>query len=248
VYHKTVASPAKRKQYETDFLLDNRPHFAVMGEKYKSEEPTSEERYMDTNQTKIIMPASPGIKFWSDKEMKTYIALFRGINVGGKHILPMKDLTALLENIGAQGVKTYIQSGNAVFEHRSENVAELSDRIKAAINKSHGVEPRVLLLDVVEMKQAIAANPFPEAESDPKTLHLYFLADPPQNPDLNRLDQLKRDNEHYHLSNKIFYLHAPDGIGRSKLAEQVEKALGVAATARNWRTVGKVMALTEQQG
>ena len=98
------------------------------------------------------------------------------------------------------------------------------------------------------MAQAIAANPFPQAEAEPKTLHLYFLTDSPENPDLNRLDQLKRGTEQYRLSDKVFYLYAPDGIGRSKLAEQVEKALGVAATARNWRTVSKVMALVELQG
>ena len=180
--------------------------------------------------------------------MKTYITLFRGINVGGNSILPMKDLVALLKNLGAQGVKTYIQSGNAVFQHQSENAAELSDKIRTAISKSHGFAPRVLLLDVADMAQAIAANPFPQAEAEPKTLHLYFLTDSPENPDLNRLDQLKRETEQYRLSDKIFYLYAPDGIGRSKLAEQVEKALGVAATARNWRTVSKVMALVELQG
>jgi len=178
--------------------------------------------------------------------MKTYIALFRGINVGGNNILPMKDLAAILKNLGSQGVKTYIQSGNAVFQHQAEDASRLSVRIRTAISKSHGFEPQILLLDVTEMKQAIAANPFPQAEAEPKSLHLYFLTDPPENPDLKMLDRLKRDDEQYSLNNKVFYLHAPDGIGRSKLAAQVEKALGVAATARNWRTVGKIMALAEQ--
>ena len=178
--------------------------------------------------------------------MKTYVALFRGINVGGNRILPMKDLVVLLQNLGAQGVKTYIQSGNAVFEHQSKNAVELSAKIKTAISNSHGFEPQVLLLDVAKMEHAVAANPFPQAEANPKTLHLYFLANPPENPNLDKLDQLKRDNEQYRLSDTVFYLHAPDGIGRSKLAAQVEKALGVDATARNWRTVGKIMALVEQ--
>ena len=180
--------------------------------------------------------------------MKTYIALFRGINVGGKNILPMKELVALLQNLGAQGVKTYIQSGNAVFLHQAEQVAELSDRIRAAISESHGFEPQVLLLDVAELEQAIASNPFPQAESDPKTLHLYFLADSPENPDLEMLDSLKQDTEQYSLNDKVFYLYAPDGIGRSKLATRVEKSLGVAATARNWRTVSKIMAMAEENG
>ena len=178
--------------------------------------------------------------------MKTYIALFRGINVGGKNILPMKDLVALLENLGAQGVKTYIQSGNAVFQHKAESTSQLSSKISAAIKASHGFEPQVFLLDLAEMEKVVAANPFPEAESEPKTLHLSFLDSAPQNPDLKTLEEIKKDNERFKLIDNVFYLHAPDGIGRSKLAARAEKALGVAATARNWRTVGKIMALAEQ--
>jgi uncharacterized protein (DUF1697 family) len=74
------------------------------------------------------------------------------------------------------------------------------------------------------------------------------LANPPENPDLETLDSLKRDNERYSLNNKVFYLHAPDGIGRSKLAAHAEKSLGVAATARNWRSVCKIMAMAKQCG
>jgi uncharacterized protein (DUF1697 family) len=98
------------------------------------------------------------------------------------------------------------------------------------------------------MAQAIVANPFPEAEAEPKSLHLYFLTVPPENPDLKTLDRLKQDNERYSLNDKVFYLHAPDGVGRSKLATQVEKALGVAATARNWRSVCKIMAMAKEYG
>lgn len=178
--------------------------------------------------------------------MKTYIALFRGINVGGNNILPMEELVALLENLGSQSVKTYIQSGNAVFQHKAESASELSERIKAAVKESHGFKPQVLLLKVADMEQAIASNPFPEAESEPKTLHLYFLANPPENPDLKTLDRLKQANERYRLNGKVFYLHAPDGIGRSKLAAQAEKSLGVAATARNWRSVCKILTMAKE--
>ena len=180
--------------------------------------------------------------------MKTYIALFRGINVGGNNSLPMKELRALLEKLDAENVKTYIQSGNAVFQHATEDVDQLAERISAAIKESHGFAPRVLLLDVAAAEKAAAANPFPAAEAEPKTLHLYFLAATPQNPDLSLLDSLKKDNEQYQLTDNVFYLYAPDGIGRSKMAERVEKALGVAATARNWRTVGKIIAMASEIG
>jgi uncharacterized protein (DUF1697 family) len=178
--------------------------------------------------------------------MKIYIALFRGINVGGRNILRMKDLAALLEKLGAQGVKTYIQSGNVVFQHKAESIPHLAGRIRAAIKENHGFDPRVYLLDLAELEQAMASNPFPQAEADPKTLHLYFLASTPEKPDLETLNNLKRDNEQFKLVDNVFYLYAPDGIGRSKLAEKAEKALGVAATARNWRTVGKITAMAKQ--
>ena len=93
--------------------------------------------------------------------MKTYIALFRGINVGGTKVLPMKDLVTQLENLGSQNVKTYIQSGNVVFQSKEEDASLLSNKIGAAIKKSHGFEPQVLLLELEEMERAVASNPFP---------------------------------------------------------------------------------------
>src|SRR5215204_5844732 len=178
--------------------------------------------------------------------MKTYVALFRGINVGGTNVLPMKDLASLLENIGSQNVKTYIQSGNAVFQSEEENASLLSNKIRAAIKKSYGFEPQLLLLTPKEIERAVESNPFPEAESEPKTLHAYFLASMPENPDLGALDNIKSDRERFALKDRVFYLHAPDGIGRSKLAANTEKLLGVAITGRNWRTVCKVVTMAKQ--
>jgi uncharacterized protein (DUF1697 family) len=180
--------------------------------------------------------------------MTTYIALFRGINVGGKNKLPMKDLVATLENVGCQDVATYIQSGNAVFRSGEQDASLLAETIEAAIKERHGFEPRVLLLASEEMETAMRSDPFPEAESEPKTLHLYFLAAAPEHPDLDALEGIKGDRERFVLGDGVFYLHAPDGIGRSKLAANVEKLLGVAVTARNWRTVRKVMEMAQQHG
>jgi uncharacterized protein (DUF1697 family) len=177
--------------------------------------------------------------------MKTYIALFRGINVGGNNVLPMQELKALLENLDLQSVATYIQSGNVVFQSEEENAAWLSSKISAEIKKSHGFEPQVLLLRIEEMERAIEANPFPEAESEPKTLHVNFLAAVPEDPDLKALESLRKENERFELKGNVFYLHAPDGIGRSKLAANAEKLLGVPMTARNWRTVSKIMEMAK---
>jgi len=106
----------------------------------------------------------------------------------------------------------------------------------------------VLVLESEEFEKAVRSNPFPEAESEPKSLHAYFLATPPERPDLEALEGIKGDRERFVLGDRVFYLHAPDGIGRSRLAARAEKLLGVPATARNWRTVRKVKDMADQRG
>lgn len=175
--------------------------------------------------------------------MNTYIALFRAINVGANNSLPMKELVATLESLDAINVRTYIQSGNAVFQSVETNSSRLSKQLAAEIKKRHGFEPHVLLLGLEAINMAIANNPFPEAETDPASLHLGFLASMPQSPDLEKLNKLKKVSEKFHLIDKVFYLHAPEGVGRSKLAASTEKLLGVPMTDRNWRTVCKIKEL-----
>ena len=177
--------------------------------------------------------------------MKTYIALFRGINVGGRHILPMKELVALLEELGCRNVKTYIQSGNAVFESQVNNASQLSKKISAEIKKRRGFEPFVLLLSREEMDQAVTNNPFPQGEKNPKALHVGFLTSTPKSPDLKTLEGLRTKSERFRLVDNIFYLYAPEGIGRSKLAASTEKLLGVPVTDRNWGTVRKIMEMVK---
>lgn len=178
--------------------------------------------------------------------MHTYIALFRAINVGGKNTLPMKSLTALLEGIGATDVRTYIQSGNAIFRHAGDEAGPIATRLVAAVGEQHGFEPQVLLLRREDLLQACERNPFPEAEAEPTSLHLGFLAVVPPAPDLHKLTALKKDNERFQLDGRVFYLHAPDGIGRSRLAAGSERLLGVPMTERNWRTVCKLRELAER--
>ncbi|MBL0121785.1 MAG: DUF1697 domain-containing protein [Betaproteobacteria bacterium] len=178
--------------------------------------------------------------------MNIWIALFRGINVGGNNMLPMKALTALIEGLGGTQVKTYIQSGNAVFGGGGPDAVILSKRIEAAVLNNHGFSPRVMLLTRKELERAAIANPFREAEAEPKTLHIAFLAEAPTQPDLAGMDALKREGEAYALDGKVFYLHTPGGLGQSKLAERYEKLLGVPATARNWNTVMKLRELAKE--
>ena len=172
--------------------------------------------------------------------MTTFIALFRGINVGGRNKLPMKDLASLMENMGLKNVKTYIQSGNVVFDSDSPGNADLAAKIEGSIEKSHGFRPGLIILSKKAIDQAISANPFPEGDAEPNTVHLTFLSAIPANPDIEALERIRAPSERFVLKGPVFYLHAPEGIGRSRLAARIEKSLGVSGTARNWRTVIKL--------
>jgi uncharacterized protein (DUF1697 family) len=178
--------------------------------------------------------------------MKTCIALFRGINVGGNNILPMKELVVVLESIDLYNIKTYIQSGNVLFQSNAKNETQLSAAISSAIKKSHGFEPKVMLLNSIALKKVIKANPFVKAEAVPNTLHIGFMISIPDHPDIQSLEKIRAENERFQIIGNAFYLHAPEGIGQSKLATQVEKILGVPMTMRNWRTVSKLMEMVRE--
>lgn len=128
--------------------------------------------------------------------MQTYIALFRGINVGGRNSIKMADLRSLLENLGLEDVQSYIQSGNVVFRSGNTDLTELVDRISKSIEENHGFAPRVLILAQDEFEKTIAKNPFPEAESDDRRLHINFLSGIPENPDLDALADCAENRIH----------------------------------------------------
>ncbi len=178
--------------------------------------------------------------------MATYIALLRGINVGGKHSLPMKQLVQAMEAIGLKDVRTYIQSGNAVFRSPLKKPSELPRQLAIEISKQAGFEPHIQILTLDSWIDAIARNPFPEAETDPASLHLFFLATRATHPDLEKLGSLSKPSERFHLDAQVFYLHAPEGIGRSRLAAGVERLLGVPMTGRNWNTVCRIRNLADE--
>ena len=181
----------------------------------------------------------------SSKKMLTWIALFRAINVGGKNVLPMKELTDVLAQLGLSDIRTYIQSGNVLFRSSLKDREALATKIREAIQLSHGFKPVTILLNAAELAQAIAANPFATAAAEPKSVHLYFLAQPPA-PDLVALNALKASDEAFAIVGRVFYLHTPQGIGRSKLATGAEKHLGVEVTARNWRTANRILELAQE--
>ena len=169
--------------------------------------------------------------------MKTFVALFRGINVGGRNILPMKELVSLLENNSCHGVKTYIQSGNAVFRS-----AKPPKNICQAIERKFGFKPDVLFIERMEFLEMVSANPYNAPKGN--QIHFYFCQDIP-NTNEEKLEALKSETEKYLINGKVAYLYAPDGIGRSKLAANVERCLGVPATGRNLNTVNKLVKMLQ---
>ena len=175
--------------------------------------------------------------------MKTYVALIRGINVIGKNPLPMKELVVLLENIGARKIRTYGQSGTAIFQSTKKSALQIAGQLKEQIERRRGFSPHVLVLALEAVEKAIVQNPFPEAIEAPSSLHLAFLASTPISPDLTRLNSLRRASERFYLSSQVFYLHTPEGVATSKIPANAEKLLGVPMTYRNWKTVCRIKAI-----
>lgn len=176
--------------------------------------------------------------------MKTWIALLRGINVVGRRKLLMKDLAALFERGGFHSVRTYIQSGNVVFQSARGTARTLATRIGGLILKQAGFQPHVIVLSVRELADAVKGNPFPEANADHKTLHLFFLSARPARPDLASLTRLKAGREAFALKGTVFYLYTPHGFPQCALHDKVERFLGVPATARNWRTANQLLQMS----
>jgi uncharacterized protein (DUF1697 family) len=174
--------------------------------------------------------------------MATWIALLRGIG-GGIRSLEMKQLVRALEGIGLKDVRTYIATGNVVFTS-AKTAAQLSKAIEQCIHKTFGFEPKTVVLTPKALVKAAAGNPYPQADANHKSLHLFFLAAPAKAARLDDMKALKKPSEKFVLDGKVFYLYAPDGFGPSKLGARVEKLLGVPATARNWRTVGKLIEMS----
>jgi len=152
--------------------------------------------------------------------------------VGGRNLLPMKELVAALEDRNYQNIKTYIQSGNVVLQSLNK-----PDDIASIVQDRFGFGPEVFVFEESEFQAAIVSNPYRSVNG--KDIHFYFCKDRP-NLDAVKLERYQSESEEYHLKDKVFYLFAPDGIGRSKLAANLESCLGVTATGRNLNTILKL--------
>ncbi len=171
-----------------------------------------------------------------------YVAFFRGINVGGKHVLPMKQLAAIFEKAGCRDVRTFIQSGNVVFEASAAMIKTLPAKIAAEIEKQFGFDAPIVLRSTDELRSAIRDNPFVKRAADPKALHIYFLADEPGLKAIATLDAARSAPDAFAVRGREIYLHLPNGMGRTKLTNAYFDAkLSTVCTARNWATVQKLL-------
>ncbi len=166
---------------------------------------------------------------------KTWIGLFRGINIGGNR-MPMKELVRLLEAEGFTHVRTYIASGNVVFRAGGDE-ATLQKRIEDLVETNFGFRSKLFLVTSDHLQKLLDANPFRHREHQGKAQHLFFIQGPITKADTARMDELKADNEAYNLTDECFYFYAPEGVGRSKLIEKLSQCLKADMTARNLNTV-----------
>jgi uncharacterized protein (DUF1697 family) len=172
---------------------------------------------------------------------KTWIGLFRGVNVGGNNKLPMKDLVKHMEAYGFKRVKTYIASGNVIFDYDTGDTqldeTDIAREIEMLVLRHFGFRPKIFLVTSDHLQKLLNANPFKDREHKGKAQHLFFIQGPIAKADAARMDELKADNEAWHLSDECFYFYAPDGVGRSKLIEKLSQCLKADMTARNLNTV-----------
>ncbi|MFI6002493.1 DUF1697 domain-containing protein [Streptomyces sp. NPDC051366] len=182
------------------------------------------------------------------KTTKKYAALLRGINVGGAKKVPMAELREVLTGLGHAGVQTYLQSGNAVFTSTEKDTAAMARELERAIEAHFGFAVRCLVVDGPYLRAVAEACPFPAAELEGRQLHATFLSEQPTEERFASIDGPAYLPEEYRIGDRVVYLYAPDGLGRSKLGEALAKPAvfkGIDATTRNWNTVAKLVELTE---
>jgi uncharacterized protein (DUF1697 family) len=175
----------------------------------------------------------------------SYVALLRAINVAGKNKLAMNALRTLLTDLGGQDVRTYLQSGNAVFSHPATDPEQLATEVETRL-ADFGVPARALVRTGDELAEVLSGSPFAAQEPDLTKLHVTFLAEVPAPERAERLQVPAGDTGVFALCGKHIYLHLPDGYGRTKLNNAyLENRLGTVATTRSWRTVAALAELTD---
>jgi uncharacterized protein (DUF1697 family) len=172
----------------------------------------------------------------------TYIALLRGINVGGHKIIKMDQLRKAFEGLGFVGVATYVQSGNVVFKSPKKASEDLSNKIEEMLLRRFSMSVPVIVRTAKEVGEVLRNNPFlKESSTDVSKLHVTFLSHTPQKTAVKGLDAIAAGPDQFRCCGQEIYLYCPNGFGGTKLTiTTFEKVLAVGATTRNWNTVNKL--------
>jgi uncharacterized protein (DUF1697 family) len=178
--------------------------------------------------------------------LTVYVAMLRGINVSGQKIVKMEKLRDTFQALGFRRVKTYVQSGNVIFESSTTSPQILSKKIREKILNDFGFPALLVLRTSGEMIQIISNNPFlKEAGIDQSKLHVTFLSEVPTKTALSKIASMEAGSDQFRDHGREIYLYCPGGYGRTKLSNSAfEKHLFVAATTRNWRTVNTLAQLS----
>lgn len=169
-----------------------------------------------------------------------HVALLRGINVGGKHRLPMAELVTLLEAAGAADVGTYIQSGNAWFT--ADDPGAVVRGLEGALADRFGHAVPVVGRTLDAVRGALDGCPFLAEGADPSTVHFGFLARAPDAEAVAAMDPDRSPGDRWAVVGDMLYLHLPNGVGRSKLtSDWLDRRLGTTVTVRNHRTVTEIV-------
>ncbi len=177
-----------------------------------------------------------------------YIALIRGINVGPHKRIKMADLTKTLDSLDFKNIKTYLQSGNVIFENDSDDTLKIAEDIEGKIDQTFGFSVNVIIRTKEELENIVKNNPFiKDANIQLDKLHVTFLSDMPDSETISNLDINKDENEKFEIAGKEVYLHCPNGYARTKLKNDVfEKKLNTTATTRNWKTTNKLLEISKK--
>jgi uncharacterized protein (DUF1697 family) len=177
--------------------------------------------------------------------METYIAILRGINVSGKKLIKMEELRIHLQDIKLKDVKTYIQSGNIVFNYPTTNQKELATLISDKIKKEYGFDVPVIVLNQLELKYISENNPFiNERNEDTSKLAVTFLSEEADADKSIALYTLNDSPNEFIIVGKVIYLLCPNGFSNSKLTINfIENKLKLTASSRNWNTVVKLLGM-----
>jgi uncharacterized protein (DUF1697 family) len=182
----------------------------------------------------------------SPPEPFTYLALLRGINVGGAKKVPMADLARVFTAAGFGRVETYIQSGNVVFTAGPGTPPFPSALLEDRIEKRFGFSVPVVLRTKEQLKRSISQNPYLEGDADLDTLHVLFLSDLPREALVRALDDRRSPPDTFAVRGQEIYLRLPNGVARTKLTNAYFDAkLKTIGTMRNWRTVTRILALMD---